>query len=356
MKKFGNLFFRPALALVVMMLVVAAAMPTSASAMLALQTYDFNNCSLPGGWTYEGLTGVTGVSAETVGAFTGDAHLKITLPAGTYATIGSNANAPRVMTPITDTNFEVEARFLAPQISTTDGFKIEGLVFRDSSQVAALVDPHLRWLRIDFNSQNGVIESYISFHLSGPNGTYIGGTLKQIDNGTPLTGFTGNEPILIRVNYVQTTGAWTVTYTQGSNVDVVPFNETAFESPFAPNSMGIFVANDSDPDTGLLGHETRVDYIHVSGTTLNDDAAVVTVNTVGNGTVTQTACPSDVTGDVVRLQAVAGAGDTFAGWSGDASGTTNPLDLTMDGPKTVTATFTEEVELDLFLYLPTVSK
>jgi uncharacterized repeat protein (TIGR02543 family) len=35
---------------------------------------------------------------------------------------------------------------------------------------------------------------------------------------------------------------------------------------------------------------------------------------------------------------------SFTGWSGDLTGATNPQNLTMDGDKTITATFTEDTE------------
>ena len=44
-------------------------------------------------------------------------------------------------------------------------------------------------------------------------------------------------------------------------------------------------------------------------------------------------------GTSVTLTATADSGFEFTGWSGDASGTTNPLTITMDADKTVTATF-----------------
>ena len=67
----------------------------------------------------------------------------------------------------------------------------------------------------------------------------------------------------------------------------------------------------------------------------------LTVNTEGNGTVGID--PDEAThlhGDVVELTATADPGWTFAGWSGDLSGTDNPANLVMDANKTVTATFT----------------
>jgi uncharacterized repeat protein (TIGR02543 family) len=43
----------------------------------------------------------------------------------------------------------------------------------------------------------------------------------------------------------------------------------------------------------------------------------------------------------VTLTATPASGWSFSGWSGDASGSTNPLQVTMDGNKTITANFTQ---------------
>ncbi|GAB3853117.1 hypothetical protein GCM10028822_21550 [Hymenobacter terrigena] len=67
----------------------------------------------------------------------------------------------------------------------------------------------------------------------------------------------------------------------------------------------------------------------------------LTTSTVGSGTVTKN--PNSATyasGSTVSLTAAPAAGYTFTGWSGDASGTTNPLTVTMTGNKNITATFT----------------
>jgi len=45
-------------------------------------------------------------------------------------------------------------------------------------------------------------------------------------------------------------------------------------------------------------------------------------------------------GAKVTVKAIANTGYNFSGWSGDASGTTNPITITMDKDKTVTASFT----------------
>jgi uncharacterized repeat protein (TIGR02543 family) len=54
-------------------------------------------------------------------------------------------------------------------------------------------------------------------------------------------------------------------------------------------------------------------------------------------------------GTSVSISATANSGSLFGGWSGDASGTTNPVTITMNGNKTVTANFTNVVKPPLSL-------
>jgi uncharacterized repeat protein (TIGR02543 family) len=67
----------------------------------------------------------------------------------------------------------------------------------------------------------------------------------------------------------------------------------------------------------------------------------LTVDIVGNGSVSRN--PDQDTylyGDSVQLTAAAASGWIFDSWSGDLTGSANPASITMDGNKTVTATFT----------------
>ncbi|NWG32797.1 MAG: hypothetical protein HXY42_00005 [Chloroflexi bacterium] len=66
------------------------------------------------------------------------------------------------------------------------------------------------------------------------------------------------------------------------------------------------------------------------------------VNPAASGNVTAPAqtCPGGYTaGSVIQLTAVPNTGYLFNNWSGDASGTTNPVSVTMNGNKSVTANF-----------------
>ena len=73
------------------------------------------------------------------------------------------------------------------------------------------------------------------------------------------------------------------------------------------------------------------------------DGFTLTVTVVGNGSVAK--IPDKVGylfGEVVTLTPSADPGWTFSSWSGDASGTTNPLSVTMSRIKSITANFTQD--------------
>ena len=66
----------------------------------------------------------------------------------------------------------------------------------------------------------------------------------------------------------------------------------------------------------------------------------LTVTAIGSGTVTKSPDqPTYPSGSTVTLTATPAAGQQFTGWSGDASGTTNPLSVSMTANKAITATF-----------------
>ena len=69
---------------------------------------------------------------------------------------------------------------------------------------------------------------------------------------------------------------------------------------------------------------------------------ILAYNVVGNGSVTLNP-PGGIynAGVVVQLTANPDSGWTFSGWSGDLSGSANPASITMDGYKSVTATFVQ---------------
>ena len=92
-------------------------------------------------------------------------------------------------------------------------------------------------------------------------------------------------------------------------------------------------------DYGAYGYGI---WTHFKSFALNANCYTLTINEnpAGSGTVTtptQTCSGGYLAGTVVQLTAVPGSGYVFSSWSGDASGTTNPVSVTMDANKSVTA-------------------
>ncbi|HEX7507383.1 MAG TPA: malectin domain-containing carbohydrate-binding protein [Polyangia bacterium] len=96
-------------------------------------------------------------------------------------------------------------------------------------------------------------------------------------------------------------------------------------------------ATDSDIETNPI--KTGMSYIDPPGGLYPTLYFTLTTNAT-NGTVSKNPDQATyVAGTVVSLTATPAAGYVFAGWSGSASGTANPLSVTMDGKKTITANF-----------------
>jgi uncharacterized repeat protein (TIGR02543 family) len=97
------------------------------------------------------------------------------------------------------------------------------------------------------------------------------------------------------------------------------------------------------PDPFGSGSQSNYIYsIYANYTPAAPPQYTLTVNTVGNGSVTLN--PAGGTydaGTVVTLTAAPDPGWQFDSWSGDLSGSDNPAAITMNANKTVTATFTE---------------
>jgi uncharacterized repeat protein (TIGR02543 family) len=96
--------------------------------------------------------------------------------------------------------------------------------------------------------------------------------------------------------------------------------------------------------TGTTNPQTiAIDGNKVVTATFTQDEYTLTVNKVGSGSVTP--APAQATyhyGDVVTLTATADTGWSFDAWTGDVTSSTNPATVTMNGNRTVTATFIQD--------------
>ena len=81
---------------------------------------------------------------------------------------------------------------------------------------------------------------------------------------------------------------------------------------------------------------------HTISASFAADLFTLTLTSVGTGSVAASpAQASYASGTVVQLTALPGTGFAFTGWSSDATGSTNPLSITMNANKSITAAFAD---------------
>ncbi len=89
--------------------------------------------------------------------------------------------------------------------------------------------------------------------------------------------------------------------------------------------------------------------------TFTEDDYTLTLTTVGSGSATKSPNQANYRyGDVVTLTATADTGWSFYDWTGDASGTDNPLTITIQGNTNVTARFNESGSDEYYITVTTV--
>lgn len=192
------------------------------------------------------------------------------------------------------------------------------------------------------------MKKYLSFGLSLVLGLAVLGNTAFADP-TPtveLGDSSGEAGDVITIDVLHFTGEAAITVTiDGHSGDIAT-------APITTNNGGNFNgATLTIPGDATLGANTIV---VTDGTiTVNKPFTVIgeaptmfdlNITIVGDGSVTTD--PSDETSfeedTEVELTAEADTGAIFIGWSGDASGSTNPLTVTMDADMDITATFEAE--------------
>jgi hypothetical protein len=287
---------------------------------------DFNTCDLDDGlWEWTDPRG--DASYNTTGTFTEDAWLSISVPAGTSHDVWTGGNfAPRIMQPANNVDFEIEVKF---ESVVSQEYQMQGvLVEQDSDD----------FLRFDFHS---VDSSTRIFAASFTSGSPPSQKILQV--------ITGGAPLYMRVR--RTGDQWALSYSyDGENWTT----SGSFAHALSVTKVGAFVGNaGSSPPA----HTGSIDYFFNSAAPIvpeDGDRNTLTINTVGNGTVTKD--PDEDMYDCydeVTLTATADPDWTFRGWSGDLSGSTNPVNVEMTGSRVISATFTQG-DYEIFLPLITV--
>ena len=135
---------------------------------------------------------------------------------------------------------------------------------------------------------------------------------------------------------VRVVGSGVVTPSLSSYISgtVVPITATANVGWSFANWSGDVVTT-TNPTT------IKLDANKIITATFTQNQYTVITATVGNGSIQlNPAQASYLYGDVITVSAVAAVDSLFSGWSGDVTGTSNPVAITIDGNQSITATFT----------------
>ena len=179
------------------------------------------------------------------------------------------------------------------------------------------------------------------------------------DEGHSFTGWTGDLSGMTNPTTITLNGNRTIGATFGWNAVTLTIQQstggTITATPAGPYQYGDVVAVQAAANTGynftswtgdLVGTTNptmiTLDEDKVVGATFTRIEYTLTTDHEGSGFVLLDKEPPYYYGEVVHLTASPSSGWSFGGWSGDISGNTNPVSITIDGNKSVKATFTED--------------
>ncbi len=284
-----------------------------ATSRSAIKSDDFNSCQLDTGiWTHIDPDGDTILAVN-------HRQLSLSIPPSTTHTIWNQSgnlfekNAPRIMQQADNTDFEIEAKF-DTQFSQTlpvGQFQMQGALIEED------FDDVMRFEFFRAGSNTSIFAA-----------TFKDGMVTVIYN----TVITGSSPIYMHVARVN--DEWTQSYSpDGENWIGMP----SFTHPISVTAVGVYAGNQNAPN------EVLIDYFYNSddpGTGDHSLELVVNPSPAGSGTVAldPIQCGYQVN-DEVELTAIANPGWRFDSWSGDLSGSINPISITIDSNKVVTANF-----------------
>jgi len=282
---------------------------------------DFDACSLDLGlWTV--VDPLADGSVEMLGAGSGSAQLRLTVPPDVEHSPGAVNESLRIVQPANDTDFELEVKF---ESAVTVPFQEQGILIEAGNG---------DWLRFDFYNDGADTYSFV--------GSYIGGG--STTEGNNLVAGAGSE-LWMRVERVGDT------WTQSFSVDGVVYTPGAsFTQPLAVAEVGVFAGNEGFGAV-VPGHTAVIDYFHLTASPIvpadvssTPTASVLDLEVIGSGSVqVDPDQPFYGCGEEVSLTATPDPGFEFSGWSGDLSGSDPVETLLMTANRSVDATFVVDV-------------
>ena len=280
---------------------------TSTAVQSTIVSDDFSRCSLGSGvWSF--VDPLDDASLQMTGT-----NVEIAVPSGVSHDAWITNNAPRIMQPANNPDFEIEVKF---ESAMNAKHQMQGVIVQQGSG---------NFLRFDVHSDGTNTKLYAAAINAGV------GNVKydEVIGGAPSA-----SPFYMRIKREGT--KWTQTY----STDGVSWTSGAvFTYGMTVNRVGAFAGNQgANP-----AHTAKIDYFfNTASPIVPEDSGekMLAITVVGNGTVQKDPEKTNyLCGDVVKFTAVPGTNWSFGGWSGDISGSSNPATLAISGGNTVTATF-----------------
>jgi len=287
---------------------------------------NFNSCSLATVWGTP-----IDASGETQFISNGTSF-KIVVPEGSDHYINKSVNnAPRIMQAADDADLDYIVKFNS---DVTQGVQTQGILIEEGTT---------RMLRIDFSTNPNQEDGNPNDDVLVYAGLWTRGTAPAPDK---LQQKLSKAISAADANYLRVTRVgtkWTVFYSGTGQADDWLKADDFGNTPLAITRAGVYAGNlRPSGTTAAPAFTAEIDFFQNMGDApLAEDTPLLTVNVVGNGSVSATPPAAQLAcGQTVSLRATPGLGWEFSGWSGDAVGTQNPTSMLINRPRTVTATFT----------------
>lgn len=279
---------------------------------------DLNACTLNTDlWAFTNPLG--DATKAMVGTFTSDAWLSISVPAGTAHDVWLDGNfAPRITQPVSDQDFQVEAKF---ESGLNGAFQTQGiLVEQDATS----------FLRLEFYSNGSNTVLYVAALEPGTTTP-----LKVTYSNARTIADQGVAPLYMKVQ--RQADQWQVLYSlDGLDWQAGP----GFSHALNVSAVGVYAGNaGSNPPA----HTGTVDYFFNAAFPIDpEDAArnILAVSSINNGRVdVSPEKPAYACFETVMLEAIPDPDWRFREWGGDLAGAENPTSIEMTGSRAITATF-----------------
>ena len=231
-------------------LAAAAAAFLFASPALGFDSDDYNRLNLDTGrWTFVNPLGDGTVAMH--GAGTGDAHVVLSVPVGpSHDPWQSNNKAVRIMQPIADTDFELEAKF---DSEPSARHQLQGFIVEQDN---------LNWLRFDVYHDGTSLRIFAGVTLGGSSSSRVNAVIAS------------GSAAYLRVTRVG--DQWTL-WRSADGLDW--FSAVSFAQALSLTSAGVFAANHAGTGDSPA-YSAVIDYCYDNASPLTDDAGETPADTL----------------------------------------------------------------------------